>query len=183
MNDQLIALGVDPNSVQFVSFPINDMQARLGAGDVDAAIMAEPSLQEAASQGATPLMDPFIGADVDFPWSGWISTDKFAQENPNTVAAFQRGYLKGLDDVVADRKILEETATKHLKIDANTASLMKIPTYPTTTDPIRLQRVADLMAKLGDIPAKKDTPPNALPGAQLDMHDMVLQPTTTPAPK
>jgi NitT/TauT family transport system substrate-binding protein len=166
MTDQLTSMGVDPRSVSFISMPITDMPAALGRGDIAAAIIAQPPLEEAKKQGAVKLLDPFTGPTASFPWSGWFATEQFTRDNPKTVEAFRRALTRGVTDA-ADRNVLEQSAVKNLKIDESTASLMTVPTFPSTTDPVRLQRVADLLQKYSEIPGR------------LDMTTMVLPP---PAP-
>jgi NitT/TauT family transport system substrate-binding protein len=166
MTDQLTSMGIDPGSVSFISMPITDMPAALGRGDIAAAIIAQPPLEEAKQQGAVKLLDPFTGPTASYPWSGWLATEQFTRDNPKTVGAFSRGLSRGVDDA-ADRNVLEESAVKNLGIKPGVASLMTIPNFPRTTDPVRLQRVADLLQKYGEIPGR------------LDMHTMVLAPVAT----
>jgi NitT/TauT family transport system substrate-binding protein len=183
MSDQLTMMGIDPSLVSFLSMPITDMPAALNRGDIAAALIAQPSLELAKNQGATKLLDPFTGPDANFAWSGWLATEQFTRENPKTVDAFRRALKKGVADA-ADRNVVEETSVKHLGIDKAIASLMTLPVFPSTEDAKRFQRVADLMAKEGDIPKRMDAGQNERL-AELDMNTMVLPPlapaSTSPA--
>ncbi|MCE7006910.1 ABC transporter substrate-binding protein [Kibdelosporangium philippinense] len=172
MTDQLTSMGVDPKAVSFISMPITDMPAALGRGDVAAAIIAQPPLEEAKQQGAMKLLDPFTGPTVSFPWSGWFATEQFVRDNPRTVDAFRRALSRGVTNV-SDRNVLEQSAVKNLGTKEGTARMMTVPRFPSTTDPVRLQRVADLLAKYGEIP-KVDSPQGVR--AELDMRSMVLPP-------
>jgi NitT/TauT family transport system substrate-binding protein len=163
MIDQLSSMGITMPHENFVSMSIGDMPAALDRGDVAAAVIAQPPLEEAKQQGAVKLLDPFTGPTASFPWSGWFATEKFVAENPKTVDAFRRALNRGVTDL-ADRNVLEQSAVKNLGIKEGTASLMTLPNFPMTADPIRLQRVADLLQKYGEIPGR------------LDMHSMVLPP-------
>jgi hypothetical protein len=61
---------------------------------------------------------------------------------------------------------------------------MTLPTFPSTADPTRLQRVADLMARLGELPQRKVSAQNERL-AELDVSSMILPPpapTSTPTP-
>jgi NitT/TauT family transport system substrate-binding protein len=174
MDDQLSIMGIDPHSVAFLSMGITDMPAALQRGDIAAAVISQPSLELAKKQGATKLLDPFSGPTADFPWSGWLATEQFVRDNPKTVRAFRRALARGVADA-ADRNVVEETAVTHLGIDKGIASLMTLPTFPSTEDPKRLQRVADLMAKEGDIPKRQGSSQNERL-AELDMTTMILPP-------
>ncbi|GAB3873877.1 ABC transporter substrate-binding protein [Kibdelosporangium lantanae] len=174
MTDQLALQGITADQVKFVSFAITDMPANVQNGNLDAAVISEPSKTQGGKQnGLGVLLDPFTGATADFPWSGWVATKKFVDANPKTTAAFRRALLHGVTDAKADRNLVEQAAVQHIGVDAQTAGLMVLPTYPLTDDPVRLQRVADLLAKYGQIPKRPDTNP---PAAELDMHSMVLPP-------
>jgi NitT/TauT family transport system substrate-binding protein len=178
MTDQLTSMGVDPNTVSFISMPITDMPAALGRGDIASAIIAQPPLEEAKQQGAVKLLDPFTGPTASFAWSGWFATEQFVQKNPKTVDAFRRALSKGVADA-ADRNVLEESAVKNLGIKDSVAKLMTIPNFPSTTDPVRLQRVADLLAKYDEIPKVKDSAAVGGRLAELDMSIMILPPVGT----
>jgi NitT/TauT family transport system substrate-binding protein len=172
MTDQLRMKGIEPGPNMFLSMPITDMPAALQRGDIAAAVIAQPSLEQAKQQGATKLIDPFTGPDADFAWSGWLAAEKFTHDNPKTVDAFRRALSRGVADA-ADRNLVEDTAVKRLNIDKSVASLMVIPIYPSTVDAKRLQRVADLMAKEGDIPKRQGAASNERL-AEVDMASMVL---------
>ncbi|OLF18512.1 ABC transporter substrate-binding protein [Actinophytocola xanthii] len=159
---QLQMRGIDPASVQFVSMEIAKMPDALAKGEVDAAGIAEPYIQSAMLKGAIPLFDPFSGPTADFPWSGYVATEKFTQENPKTIAAFQRALSRAVNDVRRDRTKAEKIAVQYLGVDESIASLMTLPVYPTNVDKVRLQRVADMLQQAGEI----DRP--------IDMSDLVI---------
>jgi NitT/TauT family transport system substrate-binding protein len=159
---QLEMRGVDPRSVEFVSMEIAKMPDALARGEVDAAGIAEPYIQSAMLKGAIPLFDPFTGPTADFPWSGYVATEKFTDENPKTVAAFQRGLSRAVEEIRQDRSKAEKIATQYLEVDEAVASLMTLPEYPTNVDKVRLQRVADMLHQAGEIPDR------------IDMSDLVL---------
>jgi NitT/TauT family transport system substrate-binding protein len=148
----------------FVPMAFGDMPTALDRGTVDAAIINEPFVTSALQQnGVTKLLAPFTGSTADFPTSGWVATKKFTDQNPKTVAAFQRAMAKAVADT-RDRKKVEEATTKYYGVTASIASLMTLPVYPTSTDPTRFQRVVELMHQVGEMDAKLN----------VDMHDMVI---------
>jgi NitT/TauT family transport system substrate-binding protein len=161
LDSQLKIKSVDYTKIAYVSMEIAAMPSALDRGDVVAAVIAEPYLTQATKTGLIKLMDPFSGSTANFPWSGWISTKKFTDTNPNTVKAFQRALNKGVADT-ADRDKVNKALIDHLKIDESTVQLMTLPVFPSTVDAVRLQRVADLMLEMGEINKK------------IDMHTMVL---------
>jgi NitT/TauT family transport system substrate-binding protein len=150
--------GVDVSTIKWVPMPLPDMGPALRRGDVDGAVAIEPFVtMTQKSIGAMPITDIATGPTAELAMSGFAALSKWVNSNPNTLAAFQRGLAKGITDVKADRSgKLEPILIKYVKIDAATAPLVRISDYPESLDPVRLQRVADLMKQFGVIKDKLD---------------------------
>jgi NitT/TauT family transport system substrate-binding protein len=136
---------VDPNSVQFKVIPTTNALNALQTRQIDVMSLQEPNLTTAKQQlGVVVVADRATGPVADFPISGYVSSTRFVNENPKTVAAFQRAMAKGQADV-ADRKVLEETLISYADISEDIARTVGVGVFPTSVDKTRLQRVADLM--------------------------------------
>jgi NitT/TauT family transport system substrate-binding protein len=156
----LQAAGVNPQTVNFVEIPFPDMQAALQRGDVDAAFMVEPYITQGERQaGMTAVLDAATGPTGDIPIAAWAASTKFLNDNPKTAAAFQRAVKKGQADA-ADRGLVEQTVAVYAKVDAQTASLMHLGTWPTTLSAVRMRRVLDLMRTYGTL--DKDLNPESM---------------------
>jgi len=142
----LDANDVDFNSVQLKPMGFPEMLPALQKKEIDAISSFEPFHTLAQkSFGAKVVTDlTGQGPTEQFPLSGFATTAKFAEANPNTVAAFQRALTKG-QQLAGDRSNIQAALPKFAKMDAATAALVKYGTFPTTIDPKRLQRVADLL--------------------------------------
>lgn len=151
----LDANDVDFKSVKLVELPFPEMANAIATKQVDAASTIDPFVTNAQKTiGAKIVVDMTgTGPAENFPLSGFAVTKKFADENPNTVAAFQRALLKG-QQLAGDRKNVEEALPKYARMDPETAAIVRIGQYPTTIDPKRLQRVADLLLTNGMISKK-----------------------------
>lgn len=148
--------GVDTSNIQWVPMPLPNIAAALKNGNIDAGYTPEPYLTQAAKVvGATPVVDIGTGATQDFPLVGFGALGKFVTENPKTLAAFQRALSKAVRES-ADRAKVEQMVVKYAKIDAETASLLTLPTFGSTLDARRLQRVPDLLLQTGVITTKVD---------------------------
>src|SRR5690606_4455125 len=121
----------------------------LESGQVDAAAMVEPFITVASKAGARIVVDQMTGPTEDFPIAGWLTTESIANKYPKTLAAFQRALHKAQELVANDRKIVDEVLPKYTKIDAATAAVIALGSYPTSLSEARLQRVADLMKEYG----------------------------------
>ncbi len=146
---QMRVAGVTATQDQFVEKPYPDMPAALENGQVDAAAMVEPFITVASKAGARIVTDQMTGPTEDFPVAGWLTTESIANKYPKTLAAFQRALGKAQQLVANDRKIVDEVLPKYTKIDAATAAVIALGSYPTSLSEERLQRVADLMKEYG----------------------------------
>ncbi|WP_328444301.1 MULTISPECIES: ABC transporter substrate-binding protein [unclassified Amycolatopsis] len=148
--------GIDFAKVQWVPMPLPEMGAALAQGKVDAAYQPEPFLTQAAKlAGAYPVVDAASGSTQSFPLTGFGATGKWVQDHPRTMAAFQRAMLKATRDSV-DRGRIEPLVVRNAKVDQDIASLMVMPTFGSTLDARRIQRVPDLLQQLGIIQTKVD---------------------------
>ncbi|MDA3631063.1 ABC transporter substrate-binding protein [Saccharopolyspora sp. WRP15-2] len=146
----LDAHGVNWRGVELSPVPFMNMPAALDQGRVDAAIVTEPFLTMAARNGAVPVVDTSTGPLEDLPLTGYGATAKFCDENPKTVAAFQ----KVMDRAVAesqDRSKIEPLLPEFAKIDKETASIITLLKFNSRADATRLQRVPRLMKQYGFI--------------------------------
>jgi NitT/TauT family transport system substrate-binding protein len=144
----------------FVAMPFPNMEAALKSRSVDAAQGVEPfNTQIQQAIGARQLVDLSAGPTAKFPIAGYVSTKDFAEENPKTVAAFQRAIGKA-QAMLTDKAVLEKTIPKYTKIPPATATTMHYGSYPAKLDQASLKRVSDLMVKYGYI--KKPVDVNSL---------------------
>ncbi|GAA0839212.1 ABC transporter substrate-binding protein [Streptosporangium amethystogenes subsp. fukuiense] len=142
--------GLTEADVQFLEFPFPEMGAQLANKVVDAAWMTEPALTAVQKNlGAQKLADTMVDSTADFPIAGVVVMESFATENPKTVAAFQRAIAKAQQISATDRKAVEQILPTYTKIDAATAAVITLGSFPTSLDETRLQRVADLMVEQG----------------------------------
>ncbi|NRQ34404.1 ABC transporter substrate-binding protein [Nonomuraea sp. NN258] len=146
VTSQLKAAGLTEADVKFAEKPFPDMGNALSAGQADAIWINEPFITaNTAKHGFRVIADTMTGEMADFPIAGWMATDEWVQENPKTLAAFQRAIAKAQRLAAGDRKEVESIITTYTKIDAQTASTMTLGTYPATLTAERLQKVADIM--------------------------------------
>ncbi|MFI6319583.1 ABC transporter substrate-binding protein [Nonomuraea sp. NPDC050556] len=138
--------GLTAADVKFVEKPFPDMAAALTGGQADAGWMPEPFITATQSgAGFRKIADTMSGETENMAIAAWMATDDWAKKNPKTLAAFQRAMAKAQALAAKDRKEVEAVLPTYTKIDAKTASVITLGSYPTTMNESRLQRVADLM--------------------------------------
>lgn len=144
-NESLKAAGVDINTINYVDVPFPDMGAALERGDIEAAFLAEPFITaNSASLGINRIVDTGVGSVDGLPMDGYGGTEGWVKQHPNTAEAFARAIQKAAADA-ANRSETEKVITGYAKVDPKFAQLMAPLQYPTSVNPTRLQRVADLM--------------------------------------
>ncbi|WP_184615387.1 ABC transporter substrate-binding protein [Sphaerisporangium krabiense] len=157
--------GLDPrNDVQWVPMAFPQMPAALKNGSLDALWLTEPFLTGVQQeQGARKVTDTMTGAMADFPIAGWVTLDEWTRKYPKTMAALQRGLLKGQQVAASDRKAVEKVLPNYTQIKPEVASVITLGAFPTTLTATRIQRVADLMQEFGYLTKKLDVKPLLAP--------------------
>jgi NitT/TauT family transport system substrate-binding protein len=137
---------VEKQKIKFRAMPFAEMEAALKGGQVDAAFMIEPFITKAQrSIGAKILTDTARGPTLDFPMSGYASSKKFAEQHPKTLQAFRNVLREAQQRAQANKLAVQDSLTSYADVDQATAALVSVGTFPLSLNPIRLQRVADMM--------------------------------------
>ncbi|MDN3360118.1 ABC transporter substrate-binding protein [Actinomadura sp. DC4] len=149
-NAALKNAGVNPKDAHLVEIQYPQMPAALENHSIDAAFMTEPYLSQSQQKfGARVIVDTMSGPTADLPVGGYMTSQKFAKENPKTVAAFQRAIAKA-QAAATDRNLVGQILPTYIKgLSPQVAQTITLGVYPQTLSKTRLQRVADLMNELG----------------------------------
>jgi NitT/TauT family transport system substrate-binding protein len=148
--------GVDTSKVTWVQMPLQNMEAALKHSEVDAIYQPQPWLQQAGQDlGAVPVFDIESGATIGIPLTGYVATRDWAKKFPKTLTAFQRGMLVATNAIHANpHSMLDAVVARHTNVSVDVLTLATLPTFSSILDPRPLQRVVDLMVKLGVISQK-----------------------------
>jgi NitT/TauT family transport system substrate-binding protein len=154
-----------------VVLPFPATQQALAKHEVDAIFTTEPfiTVSEAAA-GDRVLQDMLSGPLEGFPTSCWGTTASFVQKNPKTVAAFQRAMTQASQVAATNTAYVRSELPKFIPtMKSAIANVITLPTYNTTLTLARMQRVADVMIRLGQLPKNFDVksmyyPPAAAEG-------------------
>jgi len=157
--------GVEKSKIQLKEIEFDKMVNAMQAKTVDAAWMIEPYITKAQRDiGARIVTDTAIGPTKDFPMSGYASSKKFADANPKTLALF-RSVLRDAQQTAANNKLtVQDSLSGYVDVDQATAALVSVGTFPLSLNPIRLQRVADMMDTEDVLPGRLDVQQLLPPG-------------------
>jgi NitT/TauT family transport system substrate-binding protein len=141
-----------------VPLPFSDAQQALANHVVDAIFTTEPfiTVSEQAA-GDRVLQDMLSGPLAGFPTSCWGTTASYVQQNPKTVAAFQRAMTEASQVAATNTSYVRSELPKFITtMQPAIANVITLPTYNTTLTLARMQRVANLMIGLGQLPKNFD---------------------------
>jgi NitT/TauT family transport system substrate-binding protein len=161
-NAVLTADGVNASSVKYVEIPFPDMVAALKAGRVNAVSAVEPFLAAALAAGAKVVTSTCTGPAADFPMSGYITTQGWAQQHAAAAKAFQQALEKGNAYANAHPDVVRSVLPTYTAITAAAAASVPLGTYPGTLSTSPLQRIATLMTS-GGLTAPSDVSSLVLP--------------------
>jgi NitT/TauT family transport system substrate-binding protein len=147
----LTANMVSPSSVKFTTIQFPNMAAALKDHKVAAAFMPQPFVTNAEdSVGAEPLADLDQGAVTSLPISGYVVTKSWLQKYPKTAAAFRKALEEAQRIADTDPGAVEKAMVTYSPgVTRTAAAIMASPQFPLDTDPVLIQRVADLMQEFG----------------------------------
>ncbi|MGY1691402.1 ABC transporter substrate-binding protein [Geodermatophilus sp. SYSU D01105] len=156
VNAVLEDAGVDISTIQFVELPLPDMAPALDAGDVDAIWQVEPFQAAAKASGARVLFPLFSGPVEGMPVAGWLTTEQYAQENPEVVEAFRRAMTASMEELTDNRERLVELVPTYTQVPAETVQQVALPAWDAEVDVAQLQEMSDLMLEYGIISEEFD---------------------------
>ncbi len=154
---QIKDAGADPSAVEYTEIPFPDMIAALEQGSVDAIFAVEPFATLAKQQlQAVEVVDPYGGRLAGFPVAGFQATTEFAEQNPNTVAAFQRAMIKASALAADSPESVVAILPTYTTLTPELAGTIAQPLYVSEIDLDELQRVVDLMVEFEVLDAAPD---------------------------
>ena len=122
------ALGGDASSVTFVAIPSGQQRESLKSGEIQAAVMFDPSKSAAIASGAKVLANPEASGNL-LAFS-WFVNDDFMAKRPDDAAAFVRAMDRAAELIEGDPSILRDMAVQQ-GLDPTVAEAMSLPTYAT----------------------------------------------------
>ena len=164
LNDVLHKKGLDYKSIGYTVMGVPDMAPTVLRGGVDAACIPEPLLSVVQAQGGVrSVFDLFAGEYDRFPLVGFPVTQKFAESNPNTVAALGRALAKGLAFAHNNPDKLRDIYPTFTTLKPELARKIVLSYTPEKSDFTQLKKIADLMDRLQMLPEKTQLPDIATP--------------------
>jgi NitT/TauT family transport system substrate-binding protein len=159
VDSALASHNIPVTAVHQKAVPFPHMALALKEGRIVAGWFDEPFLSEAqATIGAQSLYDTGQQPTQEFPISGYIATKAWTRRYPRTAQAFVRAITQGQLLADSSRPATEQAMTHFITgLSAEIASMVTVDSYPVGVDPVRIQRVADVMHEFGLLQRPFDT--------------------------
>lgn len=152
----LDAQGIDSSEIEYVPMNFSDMSAALERGDVDAIWMVEPFQAIAYDNGYRPVLANFAEAFPDSTLGYYITSGDFADENPETVAAFQRAMDRTNEFATENPDRLRELAVTEIGLTEEVASKIEFATFLPGLDTESVETYAKAAVEYGIISEEPD---------------------------
>lgn len=147
----LVDAGLQREDVNIVEMPYPDMQGALDRGVVDAIWQVEPFQASAKAGGFNKIGNLFEGPVNDMPVAGWVTTKKFAGENPEAIKAFQESIAESAAKLQGDHQALIDVVPTFTKVTADVVKKIEMPKFSAELDEEQLTKTANLMLEYGII--------------------------------
>lgn len=149
LSGALEELGVDPGAVEYSEVPFPEMGAAVERGRVDGAFVIEPFRTIAASAGLETLFGPFSTYRAGGQIGSIITTDAYAEENPEVIENFQRAHARTARYVADNEDEFREALPRLSELEPPLAERVNLPVWRERVDPASVEHVAETMERLG----------------------------------
>ena len=143
--------GGDVKSIKLIEIPFSEMGAALGAGRIDAAIVAEPFVT--AAKGDARILGNAAGAVSNhYMITCWFATEGWLAKNAEVAKRFAAVMMQTAKWANAHQKDSAAILTRYTKITPEVAAAITRATYgETKPDPALVQPVIDVAVKYGTL--------------------------------
>lgn len=138
--------GLEYSDVTAVEIPFPEMGAALEGGSVDVIWAVEPGV--AGNKGnlsAVTVIDSYVDEMEGFPVAGYFVTAEFAEQNPNTVAAFTRAIQAAAEMLNDDPALRIETVLTYTELPEALLENVTFPEFRGELEVAELERVYEFM--------------------------------------
>ncbi|MFD7135548.1 ABC transporter substrate-binding protein [Streptomyces sp. NPDC059894] len=138
--------GGDPDKVEFVELPFDQMPAALDGGRIDAAMVVEPALATVKSQGGVEIASPLVDVAPNLTVAMYFTSTQYAQQNPDVVKKFQAATAESLAYADTHPDEVRQIVTTYTKIPAAVLEQVTLPKWPAEAN----RSSIEALRKLGD---------------------------------
>lgn len=157
--------GVDTSTITWAEIGLPDTNAAIDSGQVDAGYSLEPFETMANEQGLPTVLTPGVEYGVNSQIGLVLTSEKFLNENPEVVEAFQRAHLATRNYIEEHPDEYREALVEYAGLEPEAAQAIRLPVYHENVNRDTLTSVVKDLLKLGLIEEELDTDSFYAPGA------------------
>jgi NitT/TauT family transport system substrate-binding protein len=143
--------GADAEKVDFIEVPPPNQPDQLKSGDIDAVETLEPFRGAMLKAGATQVVDPMLEVSDPASVLSWGSQTKWAQDNPETVAAVRKSLQEAMDFIKSDEARAREILAKYSGLPPEIANNVPLQTYSPDVPEGEVEAWAKLLQDIGQL--------------------------------
>ena len=151
--------GGDVNKIAYREVPVPSMLDALKNKQVDAALVLDPFMTKAISDPDFEIAGwPSSMVMPGMPSSFWITSGQTADTKTKQIAAYQRGFLKGVawfNEHLGDHEFIDLVAG-YTKTDPQLLAKMYAAKQPTAIDPVILKKLVTVVKDYGILKTEID---------------------------
>jgi NitT/TauT family transport system substrate-binding protein len=132
------------------------MLAALDAGQVDAAWIIEPFVTAGLNAGDRAVLLPYVESLPGLMVGSYVASESYIAENPEIVAAFQRGVSATAESIAADPGSFRTALTELSSVPEAAAQALVLPIWKSDADLDSLALMAEQMSTYGLTSTKVD---------------------------
>jgi len=136
--------GGDPSKVTYVELPFPDIVPAIVSGDIDAGQVVEPFRTAGVNQDLVSIGSNFLAMSPTFMIAEYFTSDDYAAENPDAVAAFQAALQRSFEYATENPDAVRAVLAEYTSMDEATQAAVTLPAWPTEID----SNTVDLLAEL-----------------------------------
>ncbi|MEU6528787.1 ABC transporter substrate-binding protein [Streptomyces sp. NPDC046928] len=136
--------GGDPDEVEFVELPFDQMPAALDKGQIDAAMVVEPATATIRNQDGVEIASPLVDVAPDLTVALYFTSARYAERNPGIVKKFQKATAQSLAYADAHPDEAREIITTYTKIPADVLAKVTLPKWPAEPDRASIEALMKL---------------------------------------
>ena len=148
--------GMSPDDVEVISFDFPNIPAALRSGKLQAGHMSEP-LITASGESVREVIDDIYPYGEEPAVTYWFTSEQFANENPEAVAAFQRAVGEAQDLAASDEAIAREAVAGITELEPDVVDKIALPGFGSDPKQEQLKQQAEAMAEFGFLEEAPDT--------------------------
>jgi NitT/TauT family transport system substrate-binding protein len=148
--------GIDASGITFTQLPYSDMNDALERGDVDAIWQVSPNVVTAVDRGFVPVLSPFVEAEAGGVLGHYLTSEQFAQTNPEIVTAFVDAMAEANEFTEANPDLARATIVKNLQFDEAVVAASNLSAHPSGVTEDEVKVFASKAVEYGIIPEEPD---------------------------